>query len=97
MVAAAILLTLTGCEAIAETATTTADRLRDAGHITQEEHAALTGGIWGTIVDRAITVGTGVLLSLIGVQRIRGTSATQDERAARKAAKKAKKDPVTGA
>jgi len=85
---------------LAGTITSVADRLYEGGHITQEEHLAMTGGIWGTVIDRAITVGGSVLLSVIGIQRLRGTSATPEESRARvtakKAAKKAKKDLVTG-
>tara|TARA_R110000782_G_scaffold146424_6_gene239207 strand:+ start:157 stop:471 length:315 start_codon:yes stop_codon:yes gene_type:complete len=94
---AALLLFLPGCESLADTVTSVADRLYEGGHITESEHTAMTGGIWGTVIDRAITVGGSFLLSVIGIQKLRGTSATVEEREARVAAKKAKKpDLITG-
>tara|TARA_R110002126_G_scaffold291760_1_gene457022 strand:- start:6529 stop:6750 length:222 start_codon:yes stop_codon:yes gene_type:complete len=69
----------------------TADDLLSGGRITPVEHAALTGGSWGVLIQQGVTAGASVLLSILGIQKIRGTSATPMERTTRKAAKAAPK------
>lgn len=100
LVALSCLLVLAGCMTPAHQATALdgLEQMRATGAITPEQFEAMRDSILGAgpwaWVERAITAVTGGALGIAGVQRLRGPSATPEERVTRAVHKAARKAPA---
>jgi len=89
LVVFSILMVLPGCEAVRSIMLEggVADRLLADQVITADQHAALTGNGWGPILSGLINMAGTLLLGIPIIQKIRGPSATAEQRVERRLAR----------